>query len=75
MVRNMALGVGSQIKARSNTVATLKHPPVTAAASAAKEAAQIAKEANTCATMANTNANASKNAVNLIYLRNSTLKH
>ncbi len=41
---------------------------------AAKEASQAAKEANARATMANTNTDAAKNAVNLIYTKNSSLK-
>jgi hypothetical protein len=70
---NVTLGMGSQIKALSDTMATLKGS-VTAATSATKEAVQTAKEANTRATTANTNADAAKNAVNLIYSKNSTLK-
>jgi hypothetical protein len=74
MGRNVVSGTGSQIKALSNTVATLKGS-VMVVTSATKEAAQTAKEANTCATTANTNADAAKNAVNSIYSKNSTLKH
>jgi hypothetical protein len=62
---NVTSGVGGQIKALTDMVATLKGL-VSTATSAAKEAAQAAKEANTRATMANTNADAAKNAVNSI---------
>ncbi len=65
-------GVGGQIKALTDAVATLKGL-VSAATSAAKEATQAVKEANTRATTANTNTDVAKNAVNTIYLKNSTL--
>ncbi len=70
---NVASGVGGQIKALTDTVATLQGS-VSMATSTTKEATQVAKEANTRATRANTNADAAKNAVNSIYSKNSTLK-
>jgi hypothetical protein len=70
---NVFSGVCSQIKALTDTVAML-NGLVSVVTSAAKEATQAAKEANTRATTANTNAEAAKNAVNSIYLKNSTLK-
>ena len=69
----MSSGVGGQIKTLTDTIAMLKGS-VAAATTANKEASQTAKEAYMRATMANTNANAAKNAVNLIYSKNSTLK-
>jgi hypothetical protein len=71
---NVSAGVGGQIKALTDSIATLKGA-ATAATAAAKEATQMAKEANTRATTANTNADAAKNSVNSLYSKNSTLKH
>jgi hypothetical protein len=70
---NMASDVGGQLKTLTNTIATLKRSVATAAKEA-KEAAQAAKEANTRASSANTNTDATKNAVNSIYTKKSTLK-
>jgi hypothetical protein len=62
---NVSLGVGRQIKTLTDSIATLKGL-VAAATAVAKEALQAKKEANRRGTIANTNANAAKNAVNLI---------
>ena len=70
---NVSAGVGGQIKALTDSIATLKGA-ATAATAAAKEATQTAKEANTRATTANTNADAAKNSINSLYSKNSTLK-
>jgi hypothetical protein len=70
---NVSSGVGGQIKTLTDSIATLKGS-VAAAMATAKEASQAAKEANARATTANTNADATKNAVNLIYTKNSSLK-
>ena len=71
--QSVASGIGSQLKAISDSVATMKGA-VSAATSAAKEATQAAKEANTRASTANTNADAAKNGLNALYSKNSTLK-
>jgi hypothetical protein len=73
MSANVASGVGRQIKTLTDAVATLKGS-VSAATIAAKEATQAAKEANARATTANTNADATKNGLNALYLKNYTLK-
>jgi hypothetical protein len=70
---NVLAGVGGQIKALTDSIATLKGA-VTAATAAAKEATQTAKEANTRASSANMNADAAKNSVNSLYSKNTTLK-
>ena len=63
---NVSAGISGQIKALTDSIATLK--------GAAKEATQTAKEANTRATTADTNADAAKNSINSLYSKNSTLK-
>ncbi len=70
---NVASGAGGQLKTLAETVAMLKGL-VSAATREAKEATQAAKEATTCASTANTTANMARIAVNVIYLKNSTLK-
>ena len=72
---NVSAGVSGQIKALTDSIATLKvKGAATAATAAAKEATQTAKEANTRATTANMNADAAKNSINSLYSKNSTLK-
>ena len=70
---NVLADVGGQIKALSDSIATLKGA-ATAVTAVAKDATQTAEEANTRATMANKNIDVAKNSVNSLYSKNPTLK-
>lgn len=70
---NVASGVGGQLKAHTDLLATMKGT-VHSAAEAAKEATKTAKEALTRASTANTTADAAKNTLAGLFTKNTTLK-
>ncbi len=70
---NVASGVGGQLKTHTDLLHKMKGL-VSLATDAAKEVTKAAKDAITCSSTANSNADAAKNAVAGLFLKNPTLK-